>query len=169
MDRKRKLISFRSSFIFIIKKKLRPTMKRLIYSLFAVAVLAITMTSCEECLETELLEVRFENVSTYDLENVEVPPEMIGDLKAGERTDYQIFEHISMSQGRPSTSISAMIGEVELRNNNYQIMMCGIGWDEDDLKSMQLQPGKYTITIDVEEAKAEQNISNKLYIDIRED
>ncbi|MGB0863881.1 MAG: hypothetical protein ACPG19_11290, partial [Saprospiraceae bacterium] len=63
----------------------------------------------------------------------------------------------------------AMIGEVELRNNNYQIMMCGIGWDEDDLKSMQLQPGKYTITIDVEEAKAEQNISNKLYIDIRED
>jgi hypothetical protein len=141
-------------------------MKRLIHTMAIVAFLAVTMTSCEDA-GLGVLEVRFENISSYDLENVQVHGEDIGTLTTGERTDYEVYEYISMDNNRPTTSISAMIQEVKLYNNNYQIMFCGIG--DPSLEGMQLESGKYTITIDVQEAKAEQSISGALYIDIIED
>jgi hypothetical protein len=144
-------------------------MKRLIHTMAIIAFLAITMTSCEDA-GLGVIEIRFENISTSNLENFEVYTEVIGDLEAGERTDYQVFEHISMRDNRPSASMSAMVGDIKLHNNNYDIMVCGVFCgNEDYSEGFQLQPGKYTVTIDVEEAKAEQNVTGGLYIDIIED
>jgi hypothetical protein len=156
-------------YLFFKKKEIkkRTTMKRLIQTMAIVAFLAVAMTSCEDA-GLGVIEVRFENISSYDLENVQVHGEDIGTLTTGERTDYEVYEYISMHNDRPTTSISAMIQEIKLHNNNYQMMFCGVG-DYDDLEGMQLESGKYTITIDVQEAKAEQSISGALYIDIIED
>lgn len=131
-----------------------------------IAFLAVTMTSCEDA-GLGVIEVRFENISSSDLENVQVHGEDIGTLTSGERTDYEVYEYISMNNNRPTTSIKAMIGDIELYNNNYQFMFCGMG--DPNLEGTQLESGKYTITIDVQEAKAEQSISGALYVDIIED
>lgn len=147
-------------------------MKRLTFNglLFAGLSMILMLSSCEKESGTDIIQIKFQNISEYNMNHVIVSADDLGTLDAGESTEYLTYEYFSMNEDKVATYISALVGEVKYEYRNYgHAMFCGMGMTEEDYAAFELEGGDYTITLDVVKKGEEKDAEYEFVVEIKED
>ena len=120
-------------------------MKKLNFTLLIItSFLIMTISSCSLVSELGTIQVRFENISDYDIDDIVVQEQNIGTLKSGNQTAYFTFDDFKMSGNMITELITVETDGFQYQNNTF-CWVCIVGEDY----RFELENGKYTITLDI--------------------
>jgi hypothetical protein len=151
-------------------------MKKFIQSWCVLALFALSVASCNLNEVSTDVSIRFENVSAYDIQLVNINGLVIDEIKAGEKTAYMDFEDVEINSSNiPNLSITANALDVTYTHTYYTYPECsisgyGCGFGETTMNNDNLLPkGNYTITLNPNVQVEKNDAIKELIVELIED
>ena len=155
-------------------------MKKLstIQSLCVLAIFALSFASCDLGSVSTKASIRFENVSTQDIQLVTIDGLVIDEIKVGETTEYFDFKDIEINYvNQPNFDITSDVFDqtYHYTYQEYFYIYCGMGcWGEDysypeNQETTMLAKGNYTIQLNADVRTEAGKEEKRLVVSLIED